>query len=89
MDYDIRHCEDCIEKSVTREIRQNEYDAIVSFIFNLGTGNFTRSTLLKLINENAPIPAIQREFKKWVHAGGRVLPGLVRRRNAEAELYGR
>lgn len=68
-------------------VNQVQFDALVSFVFNLGSGNFQRSTLLKKIKANANDPAISSEFAKWIRGGGRVLPGLVKRRREEAELY--
>lgn len=78
------------ENTVNRlhlKINQNQFDALVSFVFNVGSGNFLRSTLLKKIQANANDPAIAEEFNKWTRGGGRVLPGLVKRRQQEAELY--
>ena len=78
------------EKEVNRHnlnINQNQFDALVSFVFNLGVGSFSRSTLLRKIKSNPNDPAIRKEFEKWVYAGGKVLNGLVRRRKEEAELY--
>lgn len=68
-------------------INQNQFDALVSFVFNVGAGNFRSSTLLKLVRLNPNHPDIERQFKRWVYAKGRVLPGLVKRRNEEAKLY--
>lgn len=61
--------------------------AILDFAFNLGTGNLQSSTLRKKINANDP-EAAKQELRKWVRGGGRVLPGLVSRRAAEAALLG-
>ena len=63
-----------------------QYDALVSFTFNLGSGALQRSTLRRKVNreEHNDVPA---EFVRWVYAGGRKLVGLVRRRNAEAIAY--
>jgi lysozyme len=65
---------------------QGQYEALVSFAFNLGLGALRSSTLLKLhrIGQHRLAAA---EFARWIHAGGRKLPGLVRRRAAEAERY--
>lgn len=63
---------------------QGEYDALCSFIFNLGIGNFKSSTLLRKIKEGAPTEEIQAQFHRWVYAGGKVLKGLVKRREWEA-----
>lgn len=64
--------------------RQGQFDALCSFIFNLGEGNFNRSTLKKKILAGASDKEICAEFEKWVHAGGKVLKGLVKRRAEEA-----
>lgn len=66
---------------------QGQYDALTDFTFNLGIGQLKRSTLLKLIKHSAPAKLVQQEFKKWVYAGGKVMPGLVTRRNWEAERF--
>ncbi len=66
---------------------QGKYDAVVSFIFNLGVGNFKRSTLYRRILHHAPDRLIQAEFRRWVHSGGKVLPGLVKRREWEAQRW--
>jgi lysozyme len=68
-------------------INQNQFDALLSFTYNLGVGALGKSTLLKKVKSNHNDPSIRNEFMKWVRAGGRVLPGLVRRRKAEADLY--
>jgi lysozyme len=68
-------------------INQNQFDAITSFCYNLGNGNFNKSTLKKKIVANPNDPTIEAEFLKWTKAGGKVLTGLVRRRRAESELY--
>lgn len=80
-----------INDSVTVELNQNQYDALVSFVYNLGTGAFSRSTLLRVLNAGN-YAAVPDEIRKWTK--GRVngqlvdLPGLVTRRNAEASLFG-
>jgi len=68
-------------------ITQNQFDALVSFCYNLGPSSLKASTLLKKLNINPNDPTIKAEFLKWTKAGGKTLPGLVRRREAEAELY--
>lgn len=62
-------------------------DSFVSFAYNLGTGSLKSSTLLKKVNTNPADPTIKDEFNKWVNAGGKKLPGLVKRRMDEATLY--
>ena len=68
-------------------LKQHQFDALVSFVYNVGVGNFRRSTLLKRLKANPNDPDIANQFKRWVYGGGKVLPGLVRRRNDEAKLY--
>ena len=68
-------------------IKQNQFDALLSFAYNLGTGALNKSTLLKKVKANPNDPSIRNEFMKWVNAGGKKLNGLVRRRKAEADLY--
>lgn len=69
-------------------LNQHQFDALVSFTFNLGSGALAESTLLKKLNKH-DYKGAQAEFGKWVYAGGRVLAGLVRRRKAEAALFGK
>lgn len=73
--------------SLGLRINQNQFDALVDFIYNVGWGNFIQSTLLRLIKANPQNPNIANEFRKWRLGGGVVLPGLVRRREAEIKLY--
>lgn len=84
---DLDSAEGAVGKYVRVPLKQGQFDALVSFTFNLGAGNLYNSTLLKKVNRNPDDPAIRQEFEKWVYAGGRVLPGLVERRKAEADLY--
>jgi GH24 family phage-related lysozyme (muramidase) len=67
-------------------VNQNQFDALVSFAFNCGVGALQKSTLLKYINKNDFKSAVN-EFEKWVHAGGKILNGLVNRRAAEKALF--
>lgn len=66
---------------------QGQFDALVSFVFNLGIGRLHGSTLLKVIRKGGSHHQIQREFKRWVYAGGKKLRGLERRRAWEAERF--
>lgn len=66
---------------------QGQFDALVDFSLNLGTGALGRSTLLKYIRAGRNDTAIQTEFRKWVHSGKKVLPGLVKRREWEAKRW--
>lgn len=69
-------------------INQNQFDALASFTFNVGVGAFEKSTLLKRIKLNPYDKiGITIEFGRWVHGGGKILPGLVKRRKHETALY--
>lgn len=67
--------------------RQEQFDALVSWIFNLGESNFRNSTLLKKIISNASDEEITDQIVKWCNAGGRPLAGLKKRRIAEANMF--
>ena len=79
------------------QLNQNQFDALVSFIFNVGVGRpkshpkgpagFLGSTLLIKARRDVNDPTIRKEFERWVYAGGKILNGLVRRRKEEADLY--
>ena len=66
---------------------QGQFDALVDFCFNLGTGALGRSTLLKFIRQGKAEQYIRGEFAKWVKSGGKTLAGLVKRRTWEADRY--
>jgi len=77
-----------VDALTTDSITQQQFDALVSFTYNVGSGNYSNSTLRRLINEN-PInyEAIVPQFLKWKYADGIESAGLLRRRKAEAYLY--
>lgn len=66
---------------------QGQFDALVSFAYNVGVGNLKKSTLLKKIMHDAPTAEIQKEFLRWTTSGGKRLAGLVKRRRWEAERW--
>jgi lysozyme len=76
----------CVNRGVTVLISQCQFDAMVDFCFNAGRGSFVKSTLLRKVNLGDSAGATA-QFGLWVHAGGKVVAGLVRRRKAEAELF--
>ena len=76
-----------VDELVITELTQNQFNALVSFVYNIGTGNFASSTLLKKINKNPNDLTLKAEFLRWNKAGGKVLNGLTNRRNEEADLY--
>ena len=84
---DLETAEGAVNRLVTSSINQHQFDALVSFTFNVGEGNFKKSTLLRKVNRNPNERSIREEFARWTFAGGKNLPGLVKRRLAECELY--
>ena len=72
---------------IDANLTQEQFDALVSFVFNVGPQAFRYSTLRKLIERNPGDPKIANEFRRWVYAGNTMLPGLVKRREQEIKLY--
>ena len=83
---DLEDAVRCVNRKVTAAISQGQFDAMVDFCFNAGRGNFLQSTLLRKVN-SGDFAGAAAQFGLWVHAGGEVVPGLVRRRQAEAEMF--
>ncbi len=86
LDHDLRAAEAVVSKLVTAVLSQDAFDALVSFVYNLGQGALAGSTLLKKLNGGDRAGAAD-EFLRWDHQGGRVLAGLTRRRRAERQLF--
>ncbi|WES88792.1 lysozyme [Dickeya fangzhongdai] len=78
--------EQAVNQLAKVRLTQNQFDALVSFAYNLGTRSLSTSTLLKKLNAG-DVAGAAAEFLKWDRAGGKVLPGLTRRRTAERELF--
>lgn len=83
----LPHYELEVDSCTTDLINQNQFDALVSFAYNVGASALKRSTLLKRINANVNDPSIKAQFLRWNMDEGEVNPGLTRRRKREAELY--
>jgi len=84
---DLKIFEKYVDAYCRDDINQNQFDALVSFCYNLGPNNLKSSTLLKKVNLNPSDPSISNEFLKWNKGGGKVLKGLTKRRQAESNLY--
>lgn len=85
---ELDHCYLAISKLVNAELTENMYSALCSFIFNVGSGNFQRSTLRMKLNRG-DYHGASDELPKWRKAGGKILKGLVIRRTREKELFDR
>ncbi|WP_438455325.1 lysozyme [Vreelandella venusta] len=83
---DVEQFENAVNNLVHVSLNQNQFDALVSFTFNLGRAALYRSTLLRKLNAGDYVGAAN-EFGRWVNAGGKPWPGLIRRRKEERELF--
>lgn len=83
---DLARFEDVVNRNVKVKLTQNQFDALVSFAFNVGGGNFTSSTLLKELNKGN-YKEVPNQLLRWDKSKGKVLAGLTRRRKAEAYLW--
>ncbi|MGL5904757.1 MAG: lysozyme [Cetobacterium sp.] len=83
---DLIYFERWVEKLIEVELTQNQFDALVSFTYNLGEGALKNSTLRKFLNDKR-YDLVPAQFLRWNKAGGKVLNGLTRRREAEAKMF--
>ena len=83
---DIQHICDGVRRCVDTELTQGQFDALVSFMFNIGEGRFKSSTMCRLINSGDFSGAVD-QFKLWINSNGKPVSGLIRRRRAEAKLF--
>jgi lysozyme len=83
---DVETAEKAVLRMVDVPLSQNQFDALVSFVFNCGAGNFEKSTLLKLLNAG-DYDGAKGQFPRWNKAAGREMAGLTKRRHAEAALF--
>ena len=84
--HEMNEYEGYINDLVTVDLNQSQYDSLVSWVFNLGPANLQASTLLKVLNAK-DYEGVPAQIKRWNKAGGKVLEGLIRRREAEALLF--
>ena len=83
---DVESAAACVNNVVVVQLTQEEFDALVDFVFNLGAGAFSGSTMLRELNAG-DFTGAASQFDLWDHAGGTVVAGLLRRRQAEADLF--
>lgn len=86
LEEDLKDFENAVNTLVAVELTQNQFDSLVSFVYNVGIGNFRNSTLLRLLNQGKYKEAAQ-QFPRWNKANKKVLPGLTKRRNDEMNLF--
>ena len=83
---ELHEYENYINEYVTAPLSQNQFDAMVSWVYNLGPANLKASTLLKVLNAG-DYEGVPAQIRRWNKAGGEILDGLIRRREAEARLF--
>ena len=83
---DTQSASDAVDRLVKINLTQGEHDALTDFVFNVGIGAFSRSTMLKLLNDNH-LPEAADQFERWDMVSGKVVQGLLRRRNAEEKEF--
>jgi len=84
---DTAKIRESVKKRIKVPINARQLDALTSFVYNVGPTAFADSTMLKLINNKTDKNIVANEFDRWVYAKGKKLPGLVRRRKLEKELF--
>ena len=83
---ELKEYENYVDDLVKVPLDQHQYDALVSWVYNLGPTNFRSSTMLRVLNEGK-YEEVPNQIRRWNKAGGKELDGLTRRRNAEAEMF--
>ena len=83
----IKTVEKQVKNVLEVKLKAHQLAALISFTYNVGIGNFSNSTLLAWLNSSPDFPRIPEQFRRWNKGGGKVLKGLVRRREAEIELW--
>ena len=86
LEVELEEYQSYINEYVEVALSQHQFDALVSWVYNLGPANLKSSTLLKVLN-SGDYEGVPAQIKRWNKAGGKVLKGLVRRREAEALLF--
>lgn len=85
--HDLKRFENVVNKNTKVQLKQHEFDALVSLTFNIGCNAFKNSTLLKKINTKADPKEIEQQFLRWKYGGGKILPGLLVRRKREFKMF--
>lgn len=85
---DLHIAELVVNSNVKVKLTQNQYNALVSFVFNVGVGAFRKSTLLRLLN-NSDYESVPDQMRRWIFSAGRQIQGLKNRRGKEIELWNR
>ena len=84
---DLTAAEKCVNNSVRVDMSQSMFDALVSFVYNVGCGAFGKSTLLRKLNSGYDDDEVAKEFLRWIYDNGKIIAGLRTRRKDEQELF--
>jgi lysozyme len=85
--YDLRTKERAVDDLTTDKVRQEQFDALVSLVYNIGQDAYKDSTIRRMVNANPDNPLIRAQFKRWIWSGGEKREGLLNRRVQEADMY--
>lgn len=83
---DAKWVDACLDKYVTSKLTQNQFDALASFVYNVGETAFSKSTMLTLLNQSK-FDLASSQFDRWIYDNGKVINGLVKRRTQEKQLF--
>lgn len=83
---DCKWVDTCLDKNIKVNLNQNQFDALASFVYNIGETAFVKSTMLALLNENS-LTLAASQFDRWVYDNGKKIQGLVNRRSKEKALF--
>ena len=86
LERELEEYENYVNTAVNVPLSQNQFDALVSWVYNLGNGNLTSSTMLKVLN-SGDYDGVPAQIKRWNKAGGKVLEGLTKRRQSESDMF--
>lgn len=84
---DTKWVDACLDKLIKVKVNQNQFDALASFVYNIGESQFSKSTMLALLNQGASKAKVAEQFDRWVYDNGKRIQGLANRRAKEKSLF--
>lgn len=87
LQYQLQYFERAVKNLIKVDLTEHQLSALVLLTYNIGVGNLSKSTLLKMLNKNPNDPALKVQWLKWCYAGGKIMKGLIRRRIEEWQVY--
>lgn len=86
-EFHVKRCEDAVSSVIMTPVTDNEFSAMVSLCYNIGPNAFKKSTLVKMLNRKEPLEDVAYQILQWNRSGGKVLNGLIKRRQSEHDLF--